>query len=146
MAIIIDARGVHRARPVPLGDCRSALKTEPLLPLVPLTPRHGGVAGLIRTEPATPVHRATPRGHRWIDKPREFRNWTLPVSGRTWRDLAILMSLLASLVLLTLAALEPPYGLARFGLVRAIAAHRAQVGFTGAAVLAAAVILLFAPP
>jgi hypothetical protein len=140
VAILIDARGVHPASQVPWESCSATktLVTNPR-PLLPLAPRHAGVAGAIRMEPATPADTPATRADKSVDKPRRgFNAQFLPTGGETWRTFTILMFLLASTTLLALAALEPLYALGRFRLVRALDAHRGQVAFSGAAFLAAA--------
>jgi hypothetical protein len=148
VAILIDARGVHSDARVPwLQSCRSATKNDLLLsetPVLPNTPRFGGVAGATRTEPATLAEKPPIQADGSVGKPREFNAWILPSGGETWRILAILMFLLASTMLLALAALEPLYALGRFRLVRTLDAHRRQVALSGVAFLAAAGILLLA--
>jgi hypothetical protein len=141
VAIVIDARGVHPAAPVPSGNCRSATETAPLLSV---TPRYAGVAGAIATERATPAD--TPaRADSSMDKSKESQAWILPGAGKPWLIIAFTLSLLASLTLLGLAAVEPSYTATRFRLVRVLEAHRGQVAFSGAAFLAVAgMLLLFA--
>jgi hypothetical protein len=136
VAIMIDARGVHPATPVPWENCRAATTTD-LLPPVP--PRYAGVAGAIATE--TPADTPAIRADRSVNQPSEFKAWILPSTGQTWVTIGILMSLLASAMLLGLAALKPLYSGARFGLVRGLDAHRGQVAFSGAAFLVAAGML-----
>jgi hypothetical protein len=145
VAIMIDARGVHLAAPAPWENCRSATRSELLVsvaPVLPIAPRFGGVAGAIATEPATPADTQATRADRSVDTSREFKAWILPSAGRNWLTVAVLMSLLASVTLLGLAAVEPLYARMRFPLVRAIDAHRGQVAFSGATLLAAAGVLL----
>jgi hypothetical protein len=139
VAILIDARGVHPAKPVPWENC-SATKTLLTNPehLLPLTPRHAGVAGAIRMERATPADTPATRADISVHQPRELKAWILPSGGEAWRNFAILIFLLVSIMLLALAALEPLYAFERFRLVRVLDAHRGQVAFSGAAFLAAA--------
>jgi hypothetical protein len=128
VAIMIDARGVHPATPVPVEHCLSATSPGPLLPLLS---RHAGVAGAIYLEPVTPTDVS-------VDKPKGYKAWILPGGGEASRNFAILMLLLASAMLFALTVLEPLYALERFRLVRA---HRGQVAFSGAAFLATAGLL-----
>jgi hypothetical protein len=139
VTIMIDARGVHRSARVPwLQSCPSPTKNELLSSGIPVTPRFGGVAGATRAEPAIPTN--TPA--KSVDRPRVFTALMLPSGGETWRSIAILMFLLASVLLFALAVLEPLYAVGRFRIVRALNAHRGQIAFSGAAFLAAAAMLI----
>jgi hypothetical protein len=135
VAIMIDARGVHPAAPMPSGNCRSATKAAPLLSL---TPRDAGVAGAIATERATPAHTPAARGDSSLDKPKESQVWILPSAGKLWLIIAFT---LASLTLLGLAAVEPSYTATRFHLIRVLETHRAEVALSGGMFLAAAAML-----
>ena len=141
VAIMIDARGVHPTARMPWENCRSATTAErlpsvtPILPLtLPLTPRFGGVEGVIATEPVTPV-----------DEParlsRELPAWIVRDAGITWLIVAVMLSLLASVTLLGLAAVDLPYRATRFRLVRVLEAHRGEVALTGAGLLGATAFL-----
>jgi hypothetical protein len=55
--------------------------------------------------------------------------------GIPWLIVAVLVSLLASVTLLGLSAVELPYTATRFRFVRVIEAHREYVAFMGAALL-----------
>jgi LPXTG-motif cell wall-anchored protein len=108
---------------------------------LPVTPRFGGVAGAIRTEPPIPAATLATRADKSLDRPREVKALFLPSTGQTWRNFAILGFVLASAMLLLLAALEPVYAVERFGLARALESHRRQVALSGWAFLAAAGLL-----
>jgi hypothetical protein len=144
VTIVIDAHGVHPAAPVP-WNCRSATTAEPLLPV---TPRHAGVAGAIATEPAPPADTpATPadtpatRADTSVDKSRKSGARIFPSVGKPWLIMALLLSLLASVTLLGLAAVESTYAATRFRLVRVLDDRREQVGYIGAALFAGAAVL-----
>jgi hypothetical protein len=103
-------------------------------PVFPLTPRFGGVEGVIATEPVTPV-----------DEParlsRELPAWIVADAGISWLIVAMLLSLLASVTLLGLAVVDLPYRATRFRLVRVLEAHRGEVALTGAGLLGAMAFL-----
>jgi hypothetical protein len=139
VAILIDSRGIHPTARMPWENCRSAIESGLLLPVIS---RHGGVAAAIAMEPAIPADTPTTGADTPMDRSREFKAWILPSAGRSWLTIAVLMALLASVTLLGLAAVEPLYARMRFPLVRAIDAHRGQVAFSGAAFFAAAGMLL----
>jgi hypothetical protein len=138
VAIAIDARGVHPAARVPWGNCRSETKAELLLsgtPVFPLMPRFGRVKGVIAREPVTlvddPVGRLS----------RELPAWIVADEGISWLIVAVMLSLLASVTLLGLAAVDLPYRATRFRLVRVLEAHRGEVALTGAGLLGAIAFL-----
>jgi hypothetical protein len=124
---------------MPWENCRPATESGLLLPVIA---RHGGVAAAIAREPAISVDTPATGAGILVDTPREFKAWILPSAGETWRNLVILGFVLASGMLLVLAALEPLYAVERFRLVRALDAHRGQVALSGWAFLAAAGLLL----
>ena len=137
VAIVIDARGVHPAAPVP-WNCRSATKAEPLLPL---TPRYAGVAGAIATEPATPADTSATHADTSVDKSRKSGAQILPSVGNPWLTIGVLLPLLASVALLGLAGVESTYAATRFRLVRVVDDRREQIGYIGAALFAGAAVL-----
>jgi hypothetical protein len=140
VAVAIDARGVHPAERVPLRNCRPAARAMPLIPatsLLPGAPRHAGVKAAIVTEPPAP-------GDRPVDSASRESKASASVSpgvGKSWLIITGLLTLLASVTLLGLAAAEPRYAATRFHLVRVLDDHREHVAFIGAAFLAAAAVL-----
>jgi hypothetical protein len=142
VAVRVDRRGARRVAPLPWLDCQAAaaVTTEPVLS----TPPRFGVEGVQLRTAKTRTALTVPPAAEGLPAPQTSNRVFSPSSASEWATFALLGSLAAALLLLSLSTVQPDYAaVERFRAVRVFDAHRQEVRLLAEILLAVAAVLLF---
>ena len=137
MAVVIDARGIRPTAPVRWRNCDAAVATVATASDALRASATPG-SGVAAAEAFAPENRDKAAQER----PSAESSWLATSGHKSSLLAALLLALLAvSVVLLTIAWVEPGDTTMRFRAVRVIVRHRPEIARLGGAALASAVLL-----
>ena len=145
IAVWVDERGARPLAHMPRLNCEAASRDRLSLSLPAAVAGVKGVQ-LVRDPPHAgkpPTLSSPQRPLPAVEEPPASSGVLgfAQSAGSVWPTMALGGSLIWALLLLSLASVEWGYGAARFRLVRALDAHRAEVGLLGAGFLGLAAML-----